>query len=112
MPDGIVACLGVFVMKAVTNAAGEHAPTRGGLLAEQNQPWFDVGDLARRYKTSVRHIYRMANGGRMPWGVKLGQLRRWSRRDIEAWEADGCNPVELPRSAARSAKAAEGGRRG
>lgn len=61
--------------------------------AESTQDWFDVGDLARRYKSSERHIYRMADLGKMPWGAKLGQLRRWSRRKIEAWEAGGCKAV-------------------
>ena len=55
--------------------------------------WFDVDDLARRFKTSTRHIYRMADQGRMPWGVKFGQLRRWSRRAIEEWESGNCQPV-------------------
>ena len=55
--------------------------------------WYDVRDLAGRYGTSTRHILRMADKGLMPWGCKLGHLRRWSRRDIEAWEAGGCKPV-------------------
>lgn len=97
-------------MEAVTNAAGEYGPNRDGLLAGQNQPWFDVGDLARRYKTSVRHIYRLADDGRMPWGVKLGHLRRWRRREIEVWEANGCPPAEPPQSAAECAKLMKGGR--
>jgi len=78
-------------MEAVENVASENAPKRDGPPAEQL--WFDVGDLGRRLKTSERHIYRMADNGRMPWGVKLGQLRRWSRREIEAWEATGCAGV-------------------
>lgn len=55
--------------------------------------WFDVDDLARRFKTSTRHIFRMADQGRMPWGMKFGQLRRWSHRAIVAWEDGGCRPV-------------------
>lgn len=67
----------------------------GGKVHRNTEPtnWFDVGDLARRYKTSVRHIYRLADAGRIPWGVKLGNLRRWSRREIEEWEAGGCQSV-------------------
>lgn len=63
------------------------------------QAWLDVHDLARRFKTSSRHIYRMADSGRMPWGMKFGQLRRWSRRAIEIWERDGCAPERLPNGA-------------
>jgi predicted DNA-binding transcriptional regulator AlpA len=59
----------------------------------QHPDWFDVADLARRYKTSTRHIFRMDDRGQMPWGMKLGHLRRWSRDEIVAWEATGCAPV-------------------
>ena len=96
-------------MEAFTNAADSYTPNRGGLPAEQDPPWFDVGDLACRYKTSVRHIYRLADGGRMPWGVKLGHLRRWSHREVEVWEAGGCAPMEPPRSAAERANLGKGG---
>lgn len=63
-----------------------------GSMAEAAE-WLDVHDLAARFQSSVRHIYRLADTGGMPWGVKLGQLRRWSRREIEAWERNGCRPV-------------------
>ena len=55
--------------------------------------WYDIDDLARRYKASKRHILRLADSGRMPWGYKLGHLRRWSRRELDAWEAGGCKPM-------------------
>ncbi len=57
------------------------------------QEWFDSLDLSRRFKCSVRHVLRMADAGRMPWGTKLGSLRRWSRASIEEWEAGGCKAV-------------------
>lgn len=63
-------------------------------VGEPSDPgWFDVADLAQRYKTSTRHIFRMADLGKMPWGVKFGHLRRWPRDEIGAWEANGCAPV-------------------
>ena len=65
------------------------------------QEYFDVDDLARRFKTSTRHIFRMADQGRMPWGMKLGQLRRWSRRAIEEWERGGCQPVRTTAKGSR-----------
>lgn len=81
-------------METSTNAADAQDAGRDSPPEESaDQPWLDVGDLARRYKTSVRHIYRMADSGRMPWGVKFGALRRWARREIEAWEKAGCRPV-------------------
>lgn len=39
---------------------------------------------------SIRHIYRMADGGRMPRPLKLGSLVRWRRGELEAWIAAGC----------------------
>jgi hypothetical protein len=35
----------------------------------------------------------MAEDGRMPWGMKLGALRRWDAEELEAWIAAGCKPV-------------------
>jgi hypothetical protein len=29
----------------------------------------------------------------MPWGVKIGALRRWDMDEIERWIAGGCRPV-------------------
>lgn len=58
------------------------------------QEWLDSADLSKRFKCSIRHVLRLADVGRMPWGKKLGSLRRWSRREIEEWEAGGCQPVQ------------------
>lgn len=40
----------------------------------------DVRCVARIYDCSQRHIYRMADGGRIPRPVKLGALVRWRLR--------------------------------
>ena len=42
---------------------------------------------------SVRSVYRFADAGLMPWGVKVGALRRWDMDEIERWIADGCKPL-------------------
>lgn len=42
---------------------------------------------------SVRSVYRFADAGLMPWGVKVGALRRWDMDEIERWIADGCKPM-------------------
>lgn len=39
---------------------------------------------------SVRHVYRLADAGKMPRPVKLGSLIRWSRSDLQAWIDSGC----------------------
>lgn len=51
--------------------------------------YLTADDLARRYKTSTRTIFRWADTGLLPRGVKLGALRRWSIRSIEAFERSG-----------------------
>jgi excisionase family DNA binding protein len=50
-----------------------------------------VDDIAEIYLgCSKRHVYRLADSGRMPRPVKLGSLIRWPRAVIEKWIADGC----------------------
>jgi predicted DNA-binding transcriptional regulator AlpA len=68
---------------------------------ESPHEWLDTRDMAHRFKISARSVLRMADEGRMPWGYKFGQLRRWSRREIEAWEADGCPPVRSAQGVSR-----------
>jgi excisionase family DNA binding protein len=61
-------------------------------------PLMDVCQVAHLLNCSSRHVYRLANSGRMPRGVRLGALVRWDRRVIEAWIAAGCpRPVLSPK---------------
>jgi excisionase family DNA binding protein len=53
----------------------------------------DVQDVAGLLKCSRRHVYRMADAGRMPAPIKLGALVRWDRDVLIRWIADGCPPV-------------------
>jgi excisionase family DNA binding protein len=53
-----------------------------------------IEDIATNYLgCSKRHVYRMADAGRMPRPIKLGSLARWPRAVIEQWIADGCPNV-------------------
>jgi excisionase family DNA binding protein len=52
----------------------------------------DVRAVAQLLDCSVRHVYRLADAGRMPAPLKLGALVRWSRQTIEDWIAGGCKP--------------------
>jgi excisionase family DNA binding protein len=53
-----------------------------------------VDDVAQIYLgCSTRHVYRLADSGRMPRPIKLGSLVRWPRAVIEQWIADGCPNV-------------------
>jgi predicted DNA-binding transcriptional regulator AlpA len=42
---------------------------------------------------SWRHVLRLADAGKLPWGVKLGALRRWDIQEIESFLANGCKPI-------------------
>ena len=53
----------------------------------------DVQAVATLLDCSPRHVYRLADGGRMPSPVRLGALVRRRRQDLDAWFADGCKPV-------------------
>jgi excisionase family DNA binding protein len=53
----------------------------------------DVRAVAAMLHCSQRHVYRMADAGRMPGPCRLGSLVRWSRQTIEDWIAGGCKPI-------------------
>lgn len=50
----------------------------------------DAKQLGKLLGCSERHVYRMADEGLLPWGTKLGRLRRWDLSEIEEWIAAGC----------------------
>jgi excisionase family DNA binding protein len=52
----------------------------------------DVEQVAALLNCSPRHVYRLADAGRMPAPVRLGALVRWSRLEIETWVSTGCKP--------------------
>ncbi len=59
----------------------------------------DVRAVAEMLNCSPRHVYRLADAGRMPAPIKLGSLVRWSRKTLDEWLATGCKPI---RAAGRS----------
>lgn len=60
------------------------APRRQLLTARQ---------VAERLGCSWRTIYRNADMGLMPFGVKIGAMRRWDADELDSWIEDGCKPV-------------------
>ena len=52
----------------------------------------DVQAVASLLSCSTRHVYRLADAGRMPPPVKLGALVRWNRQSVATWLAEGCPP--------------------
>jgi excisionase family DNA binding protein len=54
-----------------------------------------VDAVAEMLGVSSRHVYRLADAGRMPRPLRLGGARRWDRSVVEQWIADGC-PATSP----------------
>jgi predicted DNA-binding transcriptional regulator AlpA len=52
----------------------------------------DAKQVGSRLNCSWRHVLRMADRGLMPWGLKLGSLRRWDMDELETWIKTGCKP--------------------
>jgi excisionase family DNA binding protein len=53
----------------------------------------DVRAVARMLDCSWRHVYRMADAGRMPRPIRLNSLVRWRKSDIDKWLSEGCPPM-------------------
>lgn len=61
----------------------------------------DAKEVARRLGCSWRTVYRLADAGDMPFGVKLGALRRWDSVEIDRFIEGGCEPVRKQGKGAR-----------
>jgi excisionase family DNA binding protein len=72
--------------------------TLAGLPAQRLIDAKAVGDMLG---CSQRTVFRLADEGRMPWGLKVGALRRWNGSEVETWIAGGCKAV---RSAGRGVR--------
>jgi excisionase family DNA binding protein len=55
----------------------------------------DMRAVAALLGCSARHVYRLADSGRMPKPIRLGALVRWRRAELLDWLAAGCKPVRL-----------------
>jgi excisionase family DNA binding protein len=62
----------------------------------------DVRGVAAMLGCSTRHVYRLADAGRMPAPVRIGALVRWPRSTLEKWIAEGCRPIRTPGKGAAS----------
>ena len=74
---------------------GEQVKTRGELcagrtLADGDAALLDVNQVASLLSCSARHVYRLADAGKLPRPHKLGALVRWSRQAVLDWIDDGC----------------------
>ena len=62
----------------------------------------DVRTVAAKYGADERSIFRWADAGKIPFGVKLGSLRRWDLSEIDAHIANGAKPVRTAGKAVRA----------
>lgn len=53
----------------------------------------DAKQLASKLGCSWRTVYRMADAGQIPFGIKIGALRRWDAIEIDRWIAEGAKPI-------------------
>ena len=49
--------------------------------------------VAAKYDADPRSIVRWADAGIIPYGIKLGSLRKWDADEIDAHIANGCPRV-------------------
>ena len=60
-----------------------------------------VEAVAAMLAVSSRHIYRLADSGKMPRPVKLGGSNRWDREVIVNWIRESCPAVRHVRHISR-----------
>jgi len=81
-------------MQQITNTvtAGANAGGRDRTPGEPSL-LIDVHAVAELLNCSPRHIWRLADAGKMPRPYKVGALRRWDRAGIQQWVREGCPSV-------------------
>jgi len=73
------------------NAAVERIGGRD-TAAREPAALLDVRAVAAMCGCSSRHIYRLADAGKMPRSLRIGRLIRWRRVSLETWLAENCPP--------------------
>jgi excisionase family DNA binding protein len=72
--------------------------------ADASAKLLDVQAVAEVLGCSTRHVYRLADSGKMPRPVKLGALVRWRATgpgSLGEWVNAGCPSVRAPKRGAR-----------
>lgn len=77
-------------MTETRNAAVEPISSTNARPMPPGRVLIDVRTVAAKYGADERSIFRWADAGKIPFGVKLGSLRRWDVSDIDAHIAAGC----------------------
>jgi predicted DNA-binding transcriptional regulator AlpA len=61
-------------------------------LGAPSRRLIDAREVGRMLGCSWRTVYRLADRGAFPAGIKLSALRRWDSAELDAFIADGCKP--------------------
>jgi len=61
----------------------------------------DAREAGRVLGCSWRTLLRLADSGKVPWGCKIGALRRWDAAELDSFIAGGCKP---PRTTGKGAR--------
>ena len=64
--------------------------TANNSLGNQGELLVSAEKLAQMLDISVRSLWRLRVGGKIPAPVRLGGSVRWRLSDIESWVAAGC----------------------
>jgi predicted DNA-binding transcriptional regulator AlpA len=68
-------------------------PVESSPTVSHSRRLIDAREVGRLLNCSWRHVLRLADQGLLPWGCKLGRLRRWDLAEMEAFIASGCKPA-------------------
>lgn len=88
-------------MSETRTAAVDQSSSTNSRPVPPGRMLIDVHIVAAKYEADVRSIFRWADAGRIPFGVKLGSLRRWDIAEIDAHIANGCPLIRAPRKSVR-----------
>jgi predicted DNA-binding transcriptional regulator AlpA len=80
-------------MSETRTAAVEPNNSTNALPLPPGHVLIDVRTVAKKYGVDARSVYRWADAGLIPFGIKLSSLRRWDAAEIDAHIAGGCKPV-------------------
>ncbi len=80
-------------MAELKSVGVEHASSTIARPMPPGRILIDVHTVAQKYACDERSIFRWADAGKIPFGTKLGSLRRWDLSEIDAHIASGCKPV-------------------
>ena len=75
------------------SAAVEQSSSTNSRPMPPGRNLIDVKIVAQKYGCDERSVFRFADAGKIPFGVKLGSLRRWDIAEIDAHIAGGCKSV-------------------